>query len=92
VVALVEFPVTSTCSRTGWLKYAQMRTMVEYLPTKLGHKNGVNVGVHIPAWSIWDVRNMRDTTIFYRYLNGKNMEHLMIMHDHPLEFYWVAHF
>jgi hypothetical protein len=29
VVALVELPVTSTCTgRTGWLKHAQMRTMV----------------------------------------------------------------
>ena len=25
-----------------------------YLPTKLGHKNGVNVGIHIPApWAAY---------------------------------------
>ena len=30
---------------------------IVYLPTKLAHKNGVNVGIHIPApWSIWDMK------------------------------------
>ena len=29
---------------------SHMRSMVlVYLPTKLGHKNGLNVGIHIPA-------------------------------------------
>ena len=36
---------------------SHMRSMVlAYLPTKLGHKNGVNVGIHIPApWVAYGV-------------------------------------
>ena len=46
-----------------------------YLPTKLGHKNGANVGIHIPA--PWFAYGYHDVS-YFRVLKEFHLSHFQI--------------